>query len=86
VDAEGVRRYNELGGEVMAAPLSEEQRQALSENCLPLRIADEQSKQVFYLISAEQYERARKALEEEEVDPSYFEFTDFTGAPSERSG
>jgi hypothetical protein len=62
----------------MKAPLSEEQRQAIRQpGGLPLEVDDEQTKQVFYLISAEQYQKARRILEGiEEIDLSLYEVDD----------
>ena len=57
----------------MIAQLSEEQRQALLAGT-PLEIHD--GDQVFYLISKEEYEAARAALDAEDIDPSFFEFDD----------
>jgi len=51
---------------------------------LPLEIADPQTNQVFFLISADQYRRARPILEGvEEIDPSFYEVEDveLTDAP-----
>ena len=62
----------------MKASLSDEQRQAIRQIAgLPLEVDDRQSNQVYFLISAEQYRRARPFLEGvEEIDPSFFEFDD----------
>ena len=62
----------------MKASLSDEQRQAIQQiGGLPLEIADPQTNQVFFLISAEQYQRARRILEGvEEIDPSFYEVDD----------
>jgi len=58
--------------------LSSEQRQALHEAGVPLQVRDAESHEVFYLISAQEYHKVRAVLEQaEEVDPSYFEFSDF---------
>ncbi len=59
----------------MKVSLSDEQREAIQrDGVLPLEIADQQSNQVFFLISAEQYQRARPILEGvEEIDPSFYE-------------
>ncbi|MGD0896846.1 MAG: hypothetical protein ABR915_03355 [Thermoguttaceae bacterium] len=69
----------------MKASLSEEQREAIQQvGGLPLEIADRQTSQVFFLISAEQYRRARRILEGvEEIDPSFYEVedVDLTDAP-----
>jgi ribosomal protein L22 len=66
------------GGFKMKASLSDEQRQAIQQpGGLPLEIADQQSNQVFFLISAEQYQKARRILEGvEEIDPSLYEVED----------
>jgi hypothetical protein len=62
--------------------LSAEQRQAIQTGGFPLEVRDETSDQVFYLVSAEEYQRMREILDKtEEIDPSYFEFSDFTPAP-----
>ncbi len=62
----------------MKASLSEEQRQAIQQiGGLPLEIDDQQTNQVFFLISADQYKRARRILEGiEEIDPSFYEIED----------
>lgn len=62
----------------MKASLSDEQRQAIQQiGGLPLEIADQQTNQVFFLISAEQYQRARPILEGvEDIDPSFYEVDD----------
>jgi hypothetical protein len=56
------------------ASLSEEQRLAIQQiGGLPLEIADQQTNQVFFLISAEQYRRTRPILKGiEEIDPSFY--------------
>ena len=63
---------------MMKASLCEEQRQAIQQvGGLPLEIADQQTNQVFFLISAEQYQKARQILEGvEEIDPSFYEVED----------
>jgi hypothetical protein len=62
----------------MKASLSDEQRQAIQQiGGLPLEIADPQTNQVFFLISADQYQRVRRILEGvEEIDPSFYEIED----------
>jgi hypothetical protein len=62
----------------MKTSLSDEQRQAIQQpGGLPLEIADEQTHEVFFLISAEQYRKARRILEGvEELDPSLYEVED----------
>ena len=62
--------------------LSAEQRQALRDVGAPLEVKDTESDEVFYLISAAEYRKVRAILEQaEEIDPSYFEFTDFAPEP-----
>ena len=62
----------------MKAALSDEQRQAIQQpGGLPLEIANQQTNQVFFLITAEQYQRARRIIEGiEEIDPSFYEVDD----------
>jgi hypothetical protein len=61
--------------------LSDQQRQALVQAGTPLEVADSTGSKVYYLISAEEYQRLRTLLEKpENIDPSYFEFTDFRPA------
>jgi hypothetical protein len=69
----------------MRASLSEEQRQAIQQiGGLPLEIDDQQTNQVYFLISADQYQKARRILEGiEDIDPSFYEVEDveLTDAP-----
>ncbi len=69
----------------MKASLSEEQRQAIQQvGGLPLQIDDEQSNRVFFLISADQYQKARRIIEGvEEIGASFYEVEDveLTDAP-----
>jgi len=62
----------------MKTQLTEEQRQALLDRGgPPLEVEDSTTDQVFYLISAEQYQKARRVLEGvEEIDPSLYEIED----------
>lgn len=60
----------------MKAILPDELRRAIEENGPPVEVSDEQTKRVFYLISAEQYELLRRLLEPEAFDPSLFEADD----------
>ena len=70
---------------MMKALLSEEQRLAIQQNgALPLEVDDRETNRVFFLISAEQYHRARPILEGiEEIDPSFYEVehVEMTDAP-----
>jgi hypothetical protein len=69
----------------MKASLSGEQRKAIQQvGGLPLEIDDQQTNQVFFLISADQYRKAQRLLEGvEEIDPSFYEIDDveLTDAP-----
>jgi hypothetical protein len=61
--------------------LSDQQRQAIVQAGTPLEVADPTGNTVYYLISTEEYQRLRSLLEKpEDIDPSFFEFTDFTPA------
>jgi hypothetical protein len=62
----------------MKTQLTEEQRQAILDGGgPPLEVTDSTTNQVFYLISAEQYRKARCLLEGvEEIDPSLYEIED----------
>jgi hypothetical protein len=62
----------------MKVSLSDEQRQAIQQiGGLPLEIDDQQTNQVFFLISADQYQKARRILEGcEDIDPSFYEVED----------
>ena len=55
----------------MVAALSEQQRNVLvAEPNQPVTVVDEQTQRVYYLISAEQFERLRSVLSEEDFHPS----------------
>jgi hypothetical protein len=57
--------------------LTTEQQKALSEQGTPLEVADPAGNGTYYRISAEEYRKLRRVLEQpESVDPSFFEFTD----------
>ena len=61
--------------------LTTEQRKALDDRGTPLEVEDPAGNGTYYLISAEQYQKLRRVLEQPElIDPSFFEFTDFTPA------
>lgn len=57
----------------MITQLTDEQREAVLAGT-PLEIRD--GNHVFYLISKEEYEATRAALNAEEIEPSFFEFDD----------
>jgi hypothetical protein len=71
-------------GFAMTPLLSDEQRQALHKSGAPLEVRDAESDEVFCLVPAEEYRKVRAMLENtEEIDPSYFEFTEHQSpAPS----
>ena len=57
---------------LMTTLLSEELREALAASAPPIEVRDDKTNRVFYLISAEQYEKAREAFEpHEDIDPSF---------------
>ena len=62
----------------MKASLSDEQRLAIEQTgALPSEIDDRQTNRLFFLISAEQFQKARRILEGvEEIDPSFYEVED----------
>jgi hypothetical protein len=43
----------------------------------PVRIEDPETHQAYVILKADVYDRMRSALEEEEIDPSFFEIDDF---------
>jgi hypothetical protein len=43
----------------------------------PVRIADAETQREYVILRADVYDRMRHLLEEEEIDPSFFEFGDF---------
>ena len=54
--------------------LSEEQRQAVEKTKEPIRVADPKTQREYVLVQAEIFERMRRVMEAEEIDPSLFEF------------
>ena len=61
--------------------LTTEQRNAVDDRGTPLEVEDPAGNGTYYLTSAEQYRKLRRILEQpESIDPSFFEFTDFTPA------
>jgi hypothetical protein len=60
----------------MKLNLPDEVRQAVLQSDVPVELQDGESSRLYYLISAAQYEKLRRILEAEEIDPSFFEFED----------
>ena len=60
----------------MKLTLPEELRQAVSQSHAPVELQDGQTNRLYYLISADQYEKMKQLVEAEEIDPSFFEFED----------
>ena len=56
--------------------LPNELRQAVSQSNAPVELEDSDTNRLYYLISADQYEKLKCVLEAEEIDPSFFEFED----------
>ena len=62
-------------------PISPELRQALERSGdQPLRIEDPESHAAYVVVKADAYARMRAILEEDEIDPSFFEIDDFEPA------
>jgi hypothetical protein len=59
----------------MSLGLTQEQRQAIVESGgAPVEVSDAEIR--CYLIAAEEFEKVKRLLELEEIDPSLFEFSD----------
>lgn len=58
----------------MNIDLTHEQRQAVNRTGDPIRLQDRETLKEYVLIRADVFERMRKMLETEVVDPSFFEF------------
>jgi hypothetical protein len=58
--------------------ITPEQRQLLEQaGEAPVRISDVESEREYVLLRADVYDRMRRLLEVEEIDPSFFEIDDF---------
>jgi hypothetical protein len=67
----------------MEAPMtiSPELRQALERsNGQPLRLEDPENDAAYVVVRADAYARMQAVLEEDEIDPSFFEIEDFEPA------
>jgi len=61
--------------------LSPDQRRAIGEaGDEPVPVTDPETQQTYLIIKTEVYDRLRALLEEEEIDPSFFEIDDFEPA------
>ena len=59
----------------MSLSLTQEQRQAIVESGgAPVEVSDAELR--CYLVAADEFEKVKRLLELEEIDPSFFEFTD----------
>jgi len=58
----------------MSIQLTREQRQVVEHSAEPLRFVDPDSKREYVLLRAELYERMRRIVDAEVVDPSLYEF------------
>ena len=54
--------------------LTEKQGQAVAASTHPVSVVDPKTHRRYVLLSAKSYERMRKAMATETVDPSFFEF------------
>jgi hypothetical protein len=60
------------------ASITPEQRQLVDQaGEQPVRLADEETRREYVILRADVYDRMRHLLEEEEIDPSFFEIEDF---------
>jgi hypothetical protein len=58
--------------------ITPEQRRLLEQaGDAPVRIADAETDREYVILRADVYDRMRHLLEEEEIDPSFFEIGDF---------
>ncbi|MBI1900273.1 MAG: hypothetical protein HYS13_04045 [Planctomycetia bacterium] len=58
----------------MSTGLNDEQRRALAQSGgAPVEITDEDTQRRYYLVAAEEFEKLRKLLELEPIDPSFYE-------------
>jgi hypothetical protein len=60
----------------MKLNLPDEMRQAVLHGSGPLQLEDKETNRLYYLIPADQYEKLKRFLDAEEIDPSFFEFED----------
>jgi hypothetical protein len=58
----------------MSIELTHEQRQAVKRGAEPVRVHDPDTLREYVLVRAEVFERMRKLLQTESVDPSLYEF------------
>jgi hypothetical protein len=58
----------------MGIELTLEQRQALERTAEPVRLQDPRTQREYILMRAEVFDRMKKLLEAETVDPSLYEF------------
>jgi hypothetical protein len=60
------------------ATITPEQRQLVEQaGDVPVRLADAETHQEYVILRADVYDRMRHLLEEEEIDPSFFEIGEF---------
>lgn len=60
------------------ATISPEQRQEIEKaGQEPIRVEDPQTHARYVIVKEDVYDRMRALLEEEEIDPSFFEYGDF---------
>jgi hypothetical protein len=64
--------------EASMATITPEQKQLVEQaGDEPVRIADVETNREYVILRADVYDRMRHLLEEEEIDPSFFEIGDF---------
>lgn len=60
----------------MTLTLPAELRQFVSGSNDPVQLQDAETQRLYYLIPSDQYEKMKRFLDAEEIDPSFFEFDD----------
>jgi hypothetical protein len=56
--------------------ITNELRQAIAENPLPLKVVDDQAQKAYYVVSAEDYRRLQLLVDAGPVDRSFYEATE----------
>jgi hypothetical protein len=56
--------------------LNEQERQVVLSSAAPVEVCDEQTREVYYVLTREQYRKMKALLDAEEIDPSFYEVTD----------
>jgi hypothetical protein len=65
----------------MSIELTDEQARALENGEKPPRVVNPRTKETYFLVQAQLYEKMRQILEVEEIDPSLYEFEEIEESP-----